>query len=133
MSLAQGACFARSRDGPGAPGGPLPFVCVDRRRCVLPVSEHAFICGERLLRTNHGCNQSGLLRPGDAVTVRGNLRIVGKDLAAAGIGGRGAGKEKITAPAPLPWSEQFSETRYFASQLRNRMINELLHETVPPI
>jgi asparagine synthase (glutamine-hydrolysing) len=32
-----------------------------------------------------------------------------------------------------PWSEPFDETRYSASVLRNRMLNELFHEAVPVI
>jgi len=31
------------------------------------------------------------------------------------------------------WSEPFAESRYEASVLRNRMLNELFHEAVPPI
>jgi len=32
-----------------------------------------------------------------------------------------------------PWSEPFAEAHYAASALRNRMLNELFHEAVPPI
>jgi asparagine synthase (glutamine-hydrolysing) len=32
-----------------------------------------------------------------------------------------------------PWSEAFAETHYADSPLRNRMLNELFHEAVPPI
>ena len=32
-----------------------------------------------------------------------------------------------------PWSEAFAENAYASSSLRNRMLNELLHEAVPPI
>ena len=32
-----------------------------------------------------------------------------------------------------PWSEPFSETEYTTSVLRNRMLNEMFHESVPPI
>lgn len=32
-----------------------------------------------------------------------------------------------------PWSEPFTETNYAASNMRNRMLNELFHESVPPI
>jgi asparagine synthase (glutamine-hydrolysing) len=32
-----------------------------------------------------------------------------------------------------PWSEPFTEAHYSDSQLRNRMLNELFHEAVPPI
>ena len=32
-----------------------------------------------------------------------------------------------------PWSEPFTETRYADGLLRNRMLNELFHEAVPPI
>ncbi len=41
--------------------------------------------------------------------------------------------EEFAAWLRRPWSEPFAEARYSRVPLRNRMANELLHESVPPI
>jgi asparagine synthase (glutamine-hydrolysing) len=41
--------------------------------------------------------------------------------------------ERFSAALVEPWSEPFEEQRYDPGLLRNRMLNELLHEAVPPI
>ena len=42
-------------------------------------------------------------------------------------------RETFAEMLRVDFDEPFSETRYCKSLLRNRMLNELLHETVPPI
>ena len=40
---------------------------------------------------------------------------------------------EFSASLNAPWAEEFEETRYVGDNLRNRMLNELFHETVPAI
>ena len=41
--------------------------------------------------------------------------------------------QKAALHLAWPWTESYHEERYAADLLRNRMLNELFHETVPPI
>jgi asparagine synthase (glutamine-hydrolysing) len=41
--------------------------------------------------------------------------------------------DQFSASLTEPWSESFFETHYCDDNLRNRMLNELFHEAVPPI
>jgi len=41
--------------------------------------------------------------------------------------------DQFSASLTQPWSEPFFEARYSDDNLRNRMLNELFHEAVPPI
>ncbi len=43
------------------------------------------------------------------------------------------GNDRFAGYLTEPWMEDFSETRYTSSNMRNRMLNELFHEAVPVI